>query len=127
MSRLALILFALVLGTHAGYPLLASMWPDPDAAARSWFYVLRGIEGAALFLVVAALARREWSLIAACLWGAAEEAQTAVCRLSLPMGEATSVLSGGLCDEVLPVPVYLTGAIAVGAAYCWSKHASRHR
>jgi hypothetical protein len=119
VSRLALFLFVVVLATHAGYPLLASTAADPDAAARSWFYVLRGIEGTALFAVVAAMAR-SFGVAVVCAWGAFEESQTSVCRLAMPMGEAPAILSGGLCDEVLPV--YVTGVVvllAVGAWMSW--------
>jgi hypothetical protein len=79
--RLPVILLVLIAGTHYFYEILASAYQDQGAAARAIFYALRGIEGAALFVVIGLLARRPLVWLV-CLWGAFEESQTAVCRLA---------------------------------------------
>ena len=79
--RLPVILLVLIASTHYGYEILASAYQDQGAAARAIFYALRGIEGAALFVVVGLLARRPLVWLV-CLWGAVEESQTTVCRLA---------------------------------------------
>lgn len=115
--RLAAILMLLVAGTHYGYdPIAAAFYKDQTAAARALFYAFRGIEGAALFLVVGLLARRPL-VLAVCLWGVLEEGQTAVCRLArgienVPVHEAFQ----GLCGS----PMYGLGLmIAACLAIYW--------
>lgn len=86
----------LVLVTHYGY----YGHPEPEWA----FYIARGVEGAILFLLLARYVSG-WLAAVACLWGALEEAQTAVCGIAL-MGETTS---GDLCIELFgPLPYAAT-------------------
>lgn len=88
----------LVALTHYGYPFLAMMYAKPDAAARAWFYALRGMEGAVLFSFVALMFRHVYAIAAASWWGFAEEAQTSLCRLAHPMDQPVQApLVGGLC------------------------------
>jgi hypothetical protein len=84
--KLAAALLLMIGVTHYGYDLLAHGHADQAQAARAWFYTLRGMEGAALLLVVWALVRRPL-VGAVCLWGACEEAQTAVCRVAHGIGD----------------------------------------
>lgn len=114
MRRLTFIMFIAILTTHYGYPLVASFYQDETAASKAWFYVLRGIEGSLLFLVVMALAHRRLSIIVLCAWGFVEEAQTAVCRLVLPMGSAPKPKPfTGLCDSTMHLPVYMTSLAVI--------------
>lgn len=79
--RLAALLLAIVAACHYGYDILAQAYADPGRAARAWFYILRGMEGAVLYVLVGLLAghRLVWLV---CLWGAFEEGESAVCRLA---------------------------------------------
>jgi len=111
--RLAAILLVLVASVHYGYEPLALYYEDQAGAARAIFYALRGIEGAALFLVVGLLARKPL-VFAVCMWGAFEESQTAVCRLARGIGEVPKYEAfEGLCGN----PMYTIGLmIAAGLA-----------
>jgi len=111
-------LLLLVAAVHFGYEPLASLYPDRAAAARAIFYIARGIEGAALYLVIWAICEHSIALGVACFWGVFESSQTAVCRAvvgvdrSAPMPEAFS----GLCDSLVGAPVYSVTALTVLAA-----------
>lgn len=95
--RLAALLLVLVAATHYGYAPIAALFEDQDQAARALFYVFRGLEGAALYAVIAFLVRHP-AVWAVCLWGAIEESQTAVCRLSSGIANEVRVdLFDGLC------------------------------
>lgn len=125
MKVLASVLLVLVAMTHYGYDLLAQAFDDAEAAARALFYVLRGIEGFALFGVVWMLAPRRprpayIGLSLACAWGMLEEAQTSVCRLA--QGIQNVVSPGpfrGLCDVVTGLPIYMltAGLVLVVASF----------
>lgn len=112
-------LLLLVAIVHLGYePLAAWAYPHaPVAAGKAFFYILRGVEGAVLWLAVLALASdRRPTLVVACAWGAVESAQSAACRLALPIGGSSPVAPswGGMCDLVAGVPVAgLTAAVAL--------------
>lgn len=102
MRLAAFALFLLVLLTHYGAAPLADL---AGGTERAWFYVLRGFEGAALFLVLgAALARGRGVEAFVCLWGAAEEGLTAACRLS--NGIVTPAPKSAQCDAATGLPVY---------------------
>lgn len=124
MSKgLATLLLVLVLGTHYAPELLADLYGDPAKAARALFYVARGIEGSVLFATVWALAPRKprgafVGITLACCWGALEEAQTAVCRLSIGIANtATAGRFSGLCDAATGLPIYaLTMFLALALA-----------
>lgn len=103
------MLLVLVGGVHYGYqPLAEWLGWRPGAV----FYILRGVEGAALFAVVVWLAARRygWGLVTAVAgWGFIEETQTAVCRLSQDMTSAPQVAPySGLCG---------TWAYAIGVVF----------
>lgn len=98
MRLAALILFMVTL-THYGYDHLAALYPEPARVTGAIFYVLRGLEGVALFLVVGLLSR-SWWVASACLWGAVEEGQTAVCRMAAGVDVKPAVpLFSGLCGQ----------------------------
>lgn len=115
MNILPSLLLVLVVATHYGPDLLASYYPDPGAASRAWFYVARGVEGAALFMAVWWLSCRaaagqavRCGIALACAWGALEEAQTAACRLAIGIDRrADPGLFAGLCDFATGHPVYM--------------------
>lgn len=97
--RLAALLLALIAATHYGYPILASHYANPEEASRVWFYVLRGLEGTALFVLVGLLARRSLVWLV-CIWGAVEEGQTAACQLAIGIETApTHALFEGICGH----------------------------
>ena len=106
------LLVALVGLVHYGYEPMAELYQDQRAAARAIFYVFRGVEGTALWLIVWRLANKgtrayRVGLGLVCGWGALENAQTAVCRLALGVGEAVSPSAyRGLCDVATGLPVY---------------------
>lgn len=95
--RLAAFLLVLVAVTHYLYPVLSLGHADPQYTAQAWFYALRGLEGAALFLVCGLLARHAL-VTAVCAWGFLEEAQTSICRLAAGVDERPFVEAfSGLC------------------------------
>lgn len=99
------ILLAAVLITHYGYYLAQ---PDNVEAV---FYVLRGIEGAVLFAIIATY-MREMFAVAACWLGVFEESQTAVCGMT---GYGIEVpFASGLCLEQFgywPYAVFAASAL----------------
>lgn len=110
MKPLAVALLLLVAVTHFGHELIAGHYQDHEAAAKAWFYTLRGVEGAALFLAVAALSRSA-AVIAVCSLGAFEESMTAACRASKPIAGLPGYLPfQGLCGPGW----YYVGLIALG-------------
>jgi len=97
--KLAIALLLLVVGCHYTDGHLAQGFSNHDAAARAIYYMLRGIEGTALFAVVAILARNRWVFLV-CLFGMFEESQTTICRAAKPIAERPAVeLFKGLCGE----------------------------
>lgn len=110
MNKLAVPLLLLVAATHFGYELLALGYEQRAAAAKAWFYVLRGVEGFFLFAIVASLIRSR-AVVVICLLGMSEESLTAVCRVSRPIGEAPGYAPFvGLCGDGW----YFAGLIALG-------------
>lgn len=103
MTRVAVALGCIVAATHYGYFLApVELW-------ETWFYVLRGVEGTALFLLLARVFHRHWPVVAVCLFGAVEEAQTALCGFVPPGDEPY-----GLCLQVAgPIPYSAAAATAI--------------
>ncbi len=81
MVRLAVFLLLAVTFTHYGYEVVAGLYEDRAAAAQGAFYILRGMEGAFLYGLIGLLIRKPL-VVAVCLWGAIEEAQTSVCGVA---------------------------------------------
>lgn len=127
MNGLAPLLLVLVACTHYGYDIIATGYPDPASAARVWFYILRGIEGTALFFIVLSLVppmpRRPWLSIAVpCIWGAIEEAQTSVCQLAVGINwDGDTGLFRGLCDVASGIPMYVGTALIVFFVFALKK------
>lgn len=97
--RLAAFLLLLVAMTHFSYPYLAAGYAHPGEAERVWFYILRGIEGTALFVLVGLLAGRRmvWAVCAA---GAIEESQTSICQLAIGIETAPAHSAfEGICGK----------------------------
>lgn len=131
MRWLASLLLVVTGGTHYGYDLLAGFYPHPDEAARAWFYVLRGVEGTVLYLLVWRLTpyrplavRYGASLV--CAWGALESIQTSICRLAIGI-EATpeTSLFTGLCDIATGWPVYMLTLLGVSMVTSIRNNAGR--
>lgn len=116
--KLAVALLVTVGIVHFGYDWIALAYPDPGAAAKAWFYMLRGLEGVTLFAIVAALTRNR-GVIAVCLLGMWEEGLTTACRASKPIGGAIGYEPfAGLCGpEWYRLGLGLLGLIALGLAY----------
>lgn len=116
--KLAVPLLVTVAVTHFGYDVIALLYEQQDAAARAWFYMLRGIEGAFLFALVAALSRHR-AVVAVCLLGLSEESLTAACRASKPIGEFLGYAPfTGLCGrEWYFAGLIALGLVALGIAY----------
>lgn len=118
MKHLAVPLLLLVAVTHFGYEVLAMAYQQQEAAARAWFYVLRGVEGLVLFALIASLVRSR-AVIAVCILGASEESLTAACRVSKPIGELPGYAPfAGLCGrEWYFAGLIALGLVALGIAY----------
>jgi hypothetical protein len=108
------LLLVLVVTTHYGYALIANAYADPLVASKSWHSVLRAVESTVLYLAVWSLTPREpvgvrCATAIACIWGAAESAQIAGCRLAFPMGQPPPGVSlyTGLCDTATGLPIYM--------------------
>lgn len=116
--RLAVALVVTVAVVHFGYDWIAQGYPDPGAAAKAWFYMLRGLEGVVLFAVVA-YAFRHRGVIAVCLLGMFEEGLTTACRASKPIGGVLGYEPfAGLCGpEWYRLGLGLLGLIALGLSY----------
>lgn len=115
--RAAAALLLLVLVTHYGYEWPAAHAAAPEKAASWWFYILRGAEGAALFVLLLNRlpAGRAAALIwvAACAVGAYEEAQTAACGLAALPDKPVVPLGSGLCIETVGWMPYGVALIAM--------------
>lgn len=113
--RVAALLFVLIGVTHYAPDLIGLQYMNPSGAAKAWYYILRGFEGVALFALIGATTK-SLSVGVVCLWGLLEEAQTSVCRLAKPIGEAPAhELFSGLCGEPF-YKVSLTAAALIGLA-----------
>lgn len=116
--KLAIPLLLVVAVTHFGYELLALGYDQREAAAKAWFYMLRGVEGVALFGAIAAVYRQR-AVIAVCLLGMFEEGMTTACRASKPIGGVIGYEPfSGLCGpEWYRLGQGLLGLLALGLAY----------
>jgi hypothetical protein len=111
--RLAAILLALIAGTHYTSDLLSMGYENQAQASRIIFYVLRGLEGAALFLVCGILARNA-AVSAVCMWGFIEEAQTAGCQMARGIMTTPYKAFSGLCGaEFYWLGIGIAAVIAV--------------
>jgi len=107
--NLAVLLLFAVCFTHYAYDPICAIFPSLAGQARGIFYVLRGFEGTVLFLVILRLRPILWPV---CTWGAFEEAETAVCRLSAGF-PATPIGSpwNGLCSDITHWPLSMLGIV----------------
>jgi hypothetical protein len=118
MKALAVALLVIVAAAHFGYEPLALAYEQRAAAAKAWFYMLRGLEGVTLFAVIAALVKCR-AVIAVCLLGMSEEGLTVACRASKPIGESLGYAPfTGLCGrEWYFAGLIALGLVALGIAY----------
>lgn len=116
--KLAVPLLLLVALTHFGYEPIALLYEQQEAAAKAWFYMLRGVEGVALFGVVAAMSRHR-AVILVCALGMLEEGMTTACRASKPIGGVLGYEPfAGLCGpEWYRLGLGLVGLLALAIAY----------
>ncbi len=119
--RLAALLLLLVAATHYAYDPIALALGDVRPAAM--FYVLRGVEGFVLFVLLALRVRLDLPALLACAWGAAEELQTSSCRVSMGLASAPRVLPfEGLCGW----PAYSIGVAAMACIAVYVAKGGRH-
>lgn len=153
MRTLAAILLLLVAVVHYSADLLAAGYPDPGSARKVISYLLRSIEGAIQYAVIAVLALVVAWLVRAkepgrlkgaapvvssvrlvvlvCCWGVVEQLQVGVCRLGFGISNRPpdGAPLTGLCDRLVGLPLYATGLAviaflaAVIAAHWGEKHA----
>lgn len=127
MIRVPSLLLVMVAVTHYGYQPLADFYADTDKAARAIFYVLRGIEGCALYALVWWLAPKSGAgfrvgLAIACAWGMLESAQTSVCRIAAGIGQSVAPPAyHGLCDVVTGLPIYGMTALVALVVACFAQ------
>jgi hypothetical protein len=114
------VLLAAVVVANYAYDPIASFYPNPQAAARAWYYVLHALESLTLYFVILSLVRGQakvvrYAVSGVCAWGALESFQAATCRLSFPMGSPAPAVSQftGLCDLVTGLPVYMATVAAL--------------
>lgn len=99
--KLAALLLLLVAGCHYLYDPISALYPNPERAAKNLFYCFRGIEGAALFGVIAVLAKNRLVMVI-CAWGMFEESQTAICSVTRGLGvKQNYAVFEGLCGPGL--------------------------
>lgn len=120
-------LLVVVAGVHFGYDWIAQAYPDPAAAARAIYYIARGMEGAILYAVIWRFAPRSLCLGVACLWGCAENAQTAICRAAIGIGGLPPSVDAfrGLCDLAAGLNGYVVTSIGVLVALAIWQEAQR--
>lgn len=95
-------LFAVIAVTHLAYDPLSMIGGSP----QEWFYILRGVEGATVFALLAkAQASLMWGIV--CLWGAFENSLTAVCGVGYMVSPTTPAQFSGLCDAQTGLPMSL--------------------
>lgn len=123
----AALLLLLVL-VHFRYAALAE-WLHPHRAeytARSLFYVLRGLSGAAVFAALLLLAPPALLLRLACCVGMLAEGSTALCRVAYPLDQPlpAGANAGGLCDAATrePITAIFAGCLAVALLYLGRKN-----
>lgn len=118
LLRLDVALLLLIAVTHFGYDVLAMAYEQRAAAAKAWFYVLRGVEGMVLFALFAGR-ERKGTVMAVCMLGMSEESLTAACRVSKPIGEAPGYEPfAGLCGpEWYFAGLGALGLLALAIAY----------
>lgn len=107
MQALLLIVIAI---THYGYDVICNLFHGLNGLEPQVFYILRGIEGVALFSIIAKIRK---SLAIFCLWGIFEEGQTSVCQ-ALQMIHPVAGKLGygeGLCDQQTNFPFYMVGVL----------------
>ena len=108
-SRLGALLLLTICITHYGYDPLCTLVPALAGQAKGLFYVLRGFEGTILFAVIWRLQPILWPV---CAWGATEEAETAVCRLSVGFPASPTGSSwNGLCSDLTHWPLSMLGIV----------------
>lgn len=116
-------LFAVIAVTHLSYDPLSMIVGSP----QEWFYILRGVEGATVFALLAkAQASILWGLV--CLWGAMENSLTAICGVGYMVSATEPGRFAGLCDTQTGLPLYvLSLGIALALAAFIQERANAER
>lgn len=123
---------------HYGGDHLATLYgADAGVAQRGIYYVARSFEGAAQYVLIAALvlllravllgvkakelsgvkgaaallSSATWLVVVVCCWGALEHLQAGACRLSLGVSNRvpTAPPLTGICDDLTGLPMYALG------------------
>ena len=112
----AVLMFVVVLVTHYAPSAASHLWANPERAAKALFYILRGAEGAILFVFLAALLPSNQSAaISICWWGVIEESQTSICRMAYGL-DSYPPPGPALCDTLTGLPIYLATLCTVAAS-----------
>jgi hypothetical protein len=135
--RLLAVLLLVTIGAVHYAPAWLAVWlvSEPNAAPvqRALHYVAQGLKGIALLgVIVLLLPRRRAALPVAlvCIWGVAEDALVAGCRLARGITQpAGPGLWEGVCRQVTSAPTNFIGpvlAAVAAAAILWEfDHARR--
>lgn len=107
MSRYAFGLLLAVALAHGCYQLAADVGLFDVSNAQWWFYIFRGVEGAAVFGLCAWRWRREPGMLLVCSWGLVEELQTAGCGYITALKQLGQAPAGqSLCGALTGLPPY---------------------
>lgn len=97
--RLGVLLVVMIAACNYMYDPISLLYVDSARAAKNLFYAFRGIEGAILFALVAALSNNRL-IWAVCTWGFYEESQTTICSATNGFGNKwTYQPFEGLCGS----------------------------
>ena len=107
MTRAAFWLLLAVALAHGCYQFAADVNLLGVSNAQWWFYIFRGVEGAAVFGLCAWRWRREPGMLLVTLWGAIEELQTAGCGYVAAHSALAPLKTGqSLCGALTGLPPY---------------------
>jgi hypothetical protein len=107
MNRTAFALLLVVALAHGCYQFCADAGLLGVSNAQWWFYIFRGVEGAAIFGLCAWRWREEPGMLLVCGWALLEELQTAGCGY-VAAASALGPLPAGqsLCGTLTGLPPY---------------------
>jgi len=107
VTRAAFALLIAVALAHGCYQLAADMGLLGVSNAQWWFYIFRGIEGAAIFGLCAWRWRQEPGMLMVCCWALLEELQTAGCGYVAAVSALAPLKAGqSLCGALTGLPPY---------------------
>ena len=117
--RLASILLLIVVLRNYAPDAIGAHYAEPGYATRSWDYIFGGIQGFALFAVIAMMTggrplKERIGVLLVCGCGLFEESQRAVCRLAIGIPkDAKATQFSGLCENITGWPIFAISALVV--------------